>query len=214
MTTRRTGTAALWVLAGAVLLIGLSTRADSQTGRSGRSDRLDRQLGIFEKVLDDMLVESPNFLVQDRNEAQGMYIDGEGAMFTFRVALNSRNWDHHWNWIGDGVRIIFDDDKDRDDRRSRDERNYKDRELDEQEQLYADGKQEIVETLRDFGAVLSALDDNDRIELRIRLRSAAYFKEHDLRKLTVSVSMADVRAFAAGDMGEDRFADRVHFEES
>lgn len=208
MTTRRTGIAAIGVLAGAVLLTGLSVRADSQTGRSGRSDRLDRQIGIFEKVLDDMLVDSPNFLVQDRNEAQGTYIDGHGAMFTFRVSLNSRHWDDHWSWFGDHVRIVFDDK----DRGSRDD--WKSREMEEEEKLYADGKDEIVETLRDFGAVLSSLDDSDQIELRIRLRNADYFKDHDLRKLTVTVSMADVRAFAAGDIGEQRFTDRVHFEES
>jgi hypothetical protein len=206
MTTRGAGIAGLCLLAGIVLSAGFSARAGSSP------DRLDKQIGIFERVMDHMLVESPNLLVQSRDSVQGTYIDGYGAMFTFKVSLNSRRWDGRWGWIGgDDVHVIIVDDEDHEILSDGELREW---ELKEQERLYADGKREIVETLRDFGEVLASLDDADRIEIRVRFRGAAYFKENGLRKLTVSVKMSDVRAYAAGDLGADRFADRVRIEES
>lgn len=207
MTTRRAWTAALWLVAGAVLSTGLSAHADSRSGRSA-GDRLDRQIGIFEKVLDDMLVESPNFLVQSRENTQGTYIDGLGALFTFRTSLNSRHWDGNF-W--DKLRFVL---VDHDDHEILSDRELEEREIKEQTRLYADGKDEIVEALREFGGVLAGLDDSERIEIRVRLGSSAYFRENDLRKLTVSATMGDVRAYMDGDIGADRFADRVRIEEN
>jgi hypothetical protein len=214
MTTRGARTAALWLVAGAVLSTGLSAGADSRDDSRDNpaGDRLDRQIGIFEKVLDDMLIESPNFLVQSRDNAQGTYIDGLGAMFTFRTSLNSRHRGSHWDWLGDTIAhfIVVDED----DHEILSDRDLREREIQEQTRLYADGKDEILEALRDFGGVLTSLGDADRIEIRVRLGGDAYFKENTLRKLTVSVTMGDVRAYMNGDLGAERFADRVSIKES
>ena len=174
-------------------------------------ERLDRQILMFERVLDDMLVESPNFLVQSRHNALGTYIDGQGAVFTFKAGLNYGDHGDSWNWRGKEVFEFFFGDDDRD-RRSRDE--WDEYVVKKQEKLYARGKEEIIETLQDFGGLLSGLDGRDWVEIKVRLRGSEYFDEHDLRRLNVRVRVEDIRAYSNGAIDDEGFQRRVEMKES
>jgi hypothetical protein len=122
--------------------------ADFLTGSSPHA-KFNRQLTVFERVLDDVLVDSENALVTHDRNANGAYLPGHGAVFAFDFSLVGRSWGHALA-LGDGdVRFFHslpgdgdvdffefeDDDDDDDDDKDRD--NDKDREEKERERRRA-----------------------------------------------------------------------------
>jgi hypothetical protein len=195
------------------------------------SRKMDRQIDLFERIVDDMLVESPNWLVRSHHEARGRYRSGEGARFTFDATLIDQGWfgSRGGSWWKSFLRddddvIVIDrddwdnlDDKDladlrRDSKKSREE--HKDRLLKHQERLYERGKSEMVEMLADFGDLLTTVPDGETVQLVAYLGDADYFYEHDIRTLTMTAKMSDVRAAANGSIDEKKFVQLVKVEES
>lgn len=192
------------------------------------SRKQDRQIDLFERIVDDMLVESPNWLVQGSHESRGRYRSGEGARFTFDARLVHRGFGRSWGggkwWKnilidGDDDVIVIDRDdwEDMDDEEladlrkdSRESRkSYRERSLRRQERLYERGRQELVETLADFGDVMTTIPDGESLSLVAYLGSGDYFDEKDIRELSVSAKMSDIRAYAGGSIKEDEFNKRV-----
>jgi hypothetical protein len=172
----------------------------ASTVLAGSDERMDRQIRVFEKALDTMLVDSPNWLVRNSEPTHGYYVGDHGAVFSFRASLVSWWDDDHgpwWRWW-----------KDRDD----DDRDW-DEVVSRQERKYERGKKEIVESLLDFGEVLSSLDDDDWVEISVKLRDAAYFRENDLRRLEMQIKMRDLRAFYEGRTGEKEVIDKIQIKE-
>jgi hypothetical protein len=192
---------------GAVLavLAGPGAAVVSEATAAPPSRKTDREIRLFERIVDDMLVESPNFLVRNSEPTRGMYISGRGAVFSFRTSLVDGNYGRR-NWWA-----FWEDDEGDDDRR---DRRYRDRILDRQEQRYDRGKEEIVEMLVDFGDMMTSVPDGEWLEVEARLRSAEYFYEKDLRRLTYKVKLGDVRAFADGRISESELESRIEMEES
>jgi len=190
-----------WAACG-LLLVAVT----AQTAQAGPEDRRERQISVFERALDDMLVESPNWLVRNGEPTYGYYVDDHGAVFSFRASLVSRhnNWgESWWKFWGDD-----DDDEDYD----RNSRSY-DREVERQARRYESGKEEIIETILDFGEVLGSMSDTDVLEISVKLRSAPYFRENDLRKLEMKVKMSDLRAYYDGRMSEEAITSAVEVTE-
>jgi len=217
---RRTRLAALAALA--VLATGLL----ASDAEAGSRKKMDRQIRLMERIMDDMLVESPNWLVQSSHETRGSYDEEEGAVFSFDADLvhsgyGKKLW--KWNWWGDDIHIEIDDDDWDDDRRSRrrdrdrdrddDRERYEERTLRKQERLYSRGKTEIVETLLDFGDALTTLGDDEWVIVEVYLDDADYFYEKDLRRLTVKAKMADLRAYAEESLSEEDAVKRIVVEE-
>lgn len=200
------------VLASLIVSAGLISSAVA--GSDSDERRQDKQIRIFERLMDDMLIESPNWLVRSMESTRGDYIDAHGAVFSFKVDLNSQKWfgGNHWSYYQD------DDDSHviviRDDGRVRGRKVTDEDVLEREEKLYRRGKEEIIETIVDFGEMFTALDDGDWIEIKVRLRGAKYFKENDLRKLSVKVKMADVRAHSRGTLDEEGLIARIQIKES
>ncbi len=166
-------------------------------------DRKDRQVRAFESALDAMLVDSPNWLVQSTDPTHGRYVKNHGAVFSFKASLVG-NWDndnHWWQWWDD------DDDDRRYDRDDRDE--WEAREMKRMARRYRKGQEELVETLIDFGEILSSLDDDDIVEIDIRFRRSAYFREAGIRELNAQVSMGDLRSYYDDTISEDELASRI-----
>jgi hypothetical protein len=194
------------ILGAAVCGVGLALgpAALAAPGSDSQTRRLDKQISLFEFILDDMLVESPNLLVHSREAATGIHLEGKGAMFTFKVGLNTFNWDsdddHWWKriWSSGSEVIILTDDGDR----VEDIEKWRDEQLPKQEKLYQAGKEEIQETILNFAEVLTALEDDEWVVIKARLRGTDYFREQDIRKLEIKVQMKDIRAFAAGRLDE------------
>ena len=166
------------------------------------SKKIDRQVRIFEKSMDIMLVDSPNWLVQNSEPTYGNYIDDYGVVFSFRASLVSRWYGKKsfWHWF-DG-----DDDDDEDSR-------YYGKEMKRQARRYERGKEEIVETMMDLGDIFTTLGDNDILEIKVKLREAEYFDENDMRKLKMTVRMGDLRAYTDDRLSEDQIIDKIEIEE-
>lgn len=73
------------VTALAVLLLGLLIASVARADE--RSDRLDRKLKVMERVLDEVLVQSPNVVVSGGGATRSLRIDGEGALFVVNASL-------------------------------------------------------------------------------------------------------------------------------
>lgn len=216
MTARRVRTVGRLMGAGLLATILFAGSALANDDR-----KLDRQIDIFERVLDDMLVESPNWLVQGRHDARGRYRAGTGARFSFDASLVSRGWRGGGNWWkgfwhhddDDVIVIDLDDFADMDDddwdemRRSR--RKYSDRAMKKQERLYKRGKTEMIEVMADFGDLLTKVPDNETLELVAYLDDASYFYDKDIRELSMKVRMSDVRAYSDGDLSEKEFVAKI-----
>jgi hypothetical protein len=215
-------------LAGAATVALLVGALVDSADAGPRNRKLDRQIRIMERVIDDMLVESPNWLVQSSHECRGSYDEGEGAVFTFDADLVHKGHfrSSKWKWWGGDHFFIFgddDDDEEEDDddydRMSRSERRearkkMEQRSLRKQERLYKRGKTEIVEVIMDYGDLLTAVPDGEWIEIEVYLDDADYFYENDLRRLVVKAKMSDVRAFADEKIDEKTMVERVQVEES
>lgn len=180
-----------------------------------RSDRLDKEIRIMERAMDDMLVESPNFLVRSSEPTNGIHLEGRGVVFTFKTGLYSFPWRSDgdgWHWFRhNDDRIIVIDDEGAEIHSGKE---WRQKQLPEEEKLYTAGKREIVDTILDFGQVLSALEGQDWLEVRARLRGAEYFHENDLSSLRVRVQMQDLRDYLDGRLDRDEVRARMQIEES
>lgn len=186
----------------ALLLAGaLSTAQASE-------DRMDRQIRVFEKALDTMLVDSPNWLVANSEPSFGYYLDDHGVVFSFRASLVSDwDWDEPGKWLGllkSRKHRDHDDDDDWD----------RDREAKRQERLYERGKEELVLTILDFGEILTTVKDTEWIEVSVKLRDAYYFRENDIRRLEMRAKASDLRSYYDGRIGEKEAMEKIQIEES
>jgi len=208
---------AVWAVGGAIALV-LSAWSPSA---AGPDRKLDRQIELMERVLDDVLVESPNWLVQGHHETRGRYRSGEGARFRFDASLvGSGRWHGSKWWKGwldhDDVIVIDRDDWEDMDRDERKElrQDWSDRQVKRDERLYQRGKAELVDAILDYGDLLTAVPDGESLVIDVDLERAELFDEKDMRSLTLTAKMADVRAFAAGRIDEKTMVSRIAVSES
>lgn len=185
------------------------------------SKKLQREVRLFERVLDDMLVDSPNWLVPGRENARGYYVPGHGVVFTFQTSLVDRghrrvSW--AWGWWDDDeedYRRWRERERDRDE----DEKADRDRDLDRgrygdrEERLYARGKQELVDLLHDFGDVFESAGANETVTVVAHLDGSDLFWDEEIRRLEMVAKIADLRAAAAGTVSEEELERRVVVQE-
>lgn len=82
---------ALLVVIPLVLMVHLV--AQTLAADTVESRKMKRQIAIMEQVLDQVLLESPNFLVSGGKNTRGVYISEFGALFTFEASLIQKDWD-------------------------------------------------------------------------------------------------------------------------
>ena len=202
-------------LLGALAMVGTLA---SEASASSDTRKIRKQIRVFEAMVDQMLVDSPNWLVQSSEEARGSYVEGHGVVITFDASLvGGSRWyghkDHWWDWIwDDDERVVIL--KDEGEEAESDSRKWRDRVMKKQERLYTRGKVEITDTILDFGDVLGFAKDDEWLEIEARLRRAEYFHEKDIDRLTMKVKMADVRAFADGKISEEDLIKKIQVEET
>ena len=216
-------------LLAAVVGMTLTWAGDAQ---ANDDRKLDRQIDLFERVVDEMLVDSPNWLVQSTRETRGRHRSGTGVRFTFDASLvgSKWNWNHNhrhgswWSFWDDdddhrGGTIYLDEDDLEDldaeeieamlksKKKSRERR--MERAMKKEKRLYERGKAEMIEVMLDFGDVFTRLPGDETIELIAYLEDAEYFYENDLRTLTVSAKVSDLNAFGEGSLNEKDMVNRI-----
>lgn len=227
VTRSRAGVAAALSATALVLLAG-SALGDRPAGERRRS----REIGIMERTIDDVLVESRNLLVGGRSVTQGLYIDGVGAVFTFSMDVIPLNWGlGEFSWWSDSHRVEVKDDGDRiiiyksgrdDDEgaeKSARKTTKRSRSRDEAEKTarerYAQGKAELVDALLDYGAqTLGSLADGEWIVLAARLSGGRLLVDAGVNRLVIKAKMGDLRALDSGTLNREAARGRIQIDES
>jgi hypothetical protein len=230
---RRASVLAIALAVGA-LMIAASAQAEDVP------DRLKKQIRIMEKVLNEVLEESPNLLVHSTTPTHGIYLGGFGALFTFEASLvDGFGW-QSWN-LGkrfdfsnlfgniqierDGGRIIIhtpegeeeevlvevEDDEGNVDHKTIEDMRAESRES--EQQRYEDGKGEIIDTLIDYGETLTGLDNKEFIGVAVYLGKDTLFQKREISRLVIQIKMSDLRAHADGTLSRDRLRERVLVQE-
>lgn len=196
----------------------------ASAGLADDSRKLDRQIELFERIVDDMLVESPNWLVQGRHETRGRYRSGQGASFTFDVDLVNRGWSrggrswwkgwsHGWDDDDDVIVIDIDDLDDLDADELKDLKGSREksrqRSIRKEERLYERGKAEMVDVFLDYGDLLTSMPAGETLELKAYLEDAELFYDKDLRELSMTAKMSDLRAYSEGKIDKKQMVSKI-----
>lgn len=216
------------ILAVVCLLVGaLILPAGADRG----ARKLDRQIGVFESVVDEMLVDSPNWLVRSRENARAVYVDGYGVVLTFEASLVDRDyrlggkwWKKLFKHDADRIVIHLGDDDEEIEIEGLDEEDLKEAEkirdklsqkaVTRQEKRYQRGKTEVIDVLLDHGDFLTNLKDEDWLEVVAVLHDAEYFEDNDLHRLSLRVKMKDLRAYADDKLSEENAIKKIEVRES
>lgn len=104
---------AVCVLALVLAFIFAVASAFAQPTAAEPNRRVHRGITAMERAIDEMLVDSPNFLVSGRDNTRGVYIDAYGALFTFDATLINKDWDFDFDqdWSGFDFEVKEEGDK-------------------------------------------------------------------------------------------------------
>src|SRR5512143_2710810 len=89
-----------------VLAVGNAFAVDPPPGK------MARQIDVMERILDQVLIDSSNFLVHGRPDARGLYVKEFGVIISFDASLVDKDNDKSWNFdFGKGFKIVTQDGK-------------------------------------------------------------------------------------------------------
>jgi hypothetical protein len=140
---------------------GCVTKAEGQDRGGPVSTKMLRQIGVMEKIVDKVLLDSPNFLVRVGDNTRGLLIPEYGVVFTLDASLTSGvvipdlskmmndmkdRFDVHTDKDGNSTIVIKNMDKKKDKKAALKELEKKQEELDKQKALSAGEDSETPET--------------------------------------------------------------------
>ncbi len=79
--------------------------------------------------------------------------------------------------------------------------------------VYQAGKQEIIQTLLDYGDTMTTLRDDQSIAVAAFLQDSRYFLDNKFSRLLIRARMKDLRDYSAGRISETQMKARVQEEE-
>ncbi len=219
MTRHMHGSRALHTLAALAVCATFSAAVPSYSMGADRPvpDKLVRQIGVMEKVLDQVLLDSPNLLVYSREASRGLYLDGYGAVFTLEASLVNKGDKKKWG-LGDfkfkeeDGKIVIDL-KDLKDKTEGDEQSWREQRIAADRELYEKGKAELVNAILDYGETLSGLDGSEWVAVAAFLKDSDYFLSNRISRLVIRARMSDLRALSAGRISADEMRSRLVEEE-
>lgn len=213
-------------------------------GAGGRATKLERQIAVAQRTIDEMLVESPNFLVRNSEPTEGLEVEDAGVLFIFEASLTGPEWDflghsHRWSrlWrhddrivlidrgdkkkeiILDGHRLVIKDGSvylsDGDELRRLDEDEWEAQDdLEGQLEKYEAGKAEMIDALLDCGDILGALPAERWVRIEARLDDVELPDDREIHRLSVRAKLADLRSYSDGRLSEEEIRARVEIKES
>jgi hypothetical protein len=203
-------------------------------------EKTARQIKVMEGILDQVLLDSPNFLVFGRDNAHGLYLDEYGAIFTFDASLvNGKSikklegmpfrFDVRKGKNGTVIEIPrVEEEKDEGDQagdadsggNSKDSKaskkiHPKDTGDDEDDAavLYRKGKDELIQTLLDYGDTITSLRDDQTVAIAAFLRDNNFFLDNQISRLVLKAKVRDLREHTAGRLSDDQMRSRIVQEE-
>ncbi len=239
-TFKRPGTLAAAALATVLLATLVIPMVVSGAQAQEVPNRLKKQIRIMEKILNEVLEESPNLLVHSTTPSHGIYLNGFGALFTFEASLVGGFGWSTWefgkkfdvsNLFGniqierDGGRIIIhtpeegeeeaqvevEDEKGNVEHKTIEDMHAEARER--EQQLYEDGKIELIDTLIDYGETLTGLEDDEYIAIAAYLGEEDLFEKREISRLVIRIKMGDLRDYSDESISRDRLRERLVVQE-
>jgi hypothetical protein len=199
--------------------------------------RLDRKINVMEKVLNEVLRESPHWLVGGGGDyTRSVYLEEFGVIFSFDASLVDQ--DMHGVDIdleglsfledlknirieqdGDKVIVFRDSDKDGEqDKDQEEEKGLTVEELREKRQKreadrYEQGKDELIETLLDYGDTLTELRNDQFVAITAFLENIDLLEEDDITHLIIQAKVSDLRQLGDGALTREQMLTRIRVKE-
>lgn len=226
---------AVAALAGTLLLAALVSPAFAE--KPAGAKKLNREIGIMERTIDEVLIESPNLLVSGGAMTDGIYVGDYGVVFTVDASPIPQGWrssgwfSNHVEFEDEGDRIIVYKDKhgwDEDDgdegkdakkdakargKREKERFDWFAKRTDHEKKMYERGKEELRDVLVDYGDMLSSLRDDQSIVLAVQLHGAEYLDDQKISQCVMTARVGDLRALTAGTITRDAMLTKVTIDE-
>ena len=219
-----------------LVAVGLGLLAREAFGVEPPPGKMEKQIEVMERILDQVLIDSPNFLVSGRGNARGLWVPEFGVIMTFDASLVDKDKDWKFDF-GKGFKIetdskgrkviILDEDgkvltedekgdatKEEVRKALQAQKSMKTaQEGSPQDRLYKRGKAEIVDALLDYGDTLSTIPAGKWLAIVAFLKDARYFDERGLSRLVLKAKIDDLRAYASDKLTEQEMVKRIVEEE-
>lgn len=209
-----------WTRVGAVaLLLGLpSGRAFAVDPPPGK---MARQIDVMERILDQVLIDSPNFLVSGRGNARGLYVKEFGVILSCDASLLEKD-NKKWDWGSEDFKIHKDEkgntvivlpdeeaEDEKDEESAEEPKRSRRGQGSPQERLYKRGKAELVDALLDYGDTMDALERGKWVAIVAFLHDARYFDERGMSRLILQAKIDDLRLYATDKLSEEDMVKRI-----
>lgn len=228
---RRIGLPSLILLAVIACAVAPSLAADGPTPQ-----KMLRQIGVMEKIIDKVLIDSPNVLVSGMGNTRGLYVDPFGVVFTFTGSILrgdsplDRLSDWSFSTKEDQYDIQVDKDgnqvitikkgKGKSDKAKQDEdiEDHKEKNPEtawetERQKKYANAKGELIQALLDYGETMTALKPGQTVLIAGFMKDDDFFKEEKISRFILKAKVEDLRAFSSGELSESAMRSKIDIEE-
>ncbi len=189
--------------------------------------KLGRQIEIMSRIIDKVLIDSPNFLVHSGENVIGFYLPDYGAVFAFDASLTDTYFDGRvFSWLPGNIEFRKSDgDKQiiikrkhlskHEGEKGEGRGKGDDEEADSKDpaRLYDLGKEELVQMLVDYAETLSGLPSGQSVVVVGRISNDTLWKGRKSGRLEVRVSGDDLKAFANDRLSESELKSRIQVEE-
>jgi hypothetical protein len=207
-----------------VATIGMAAVTASAADES--QSRLDRKVAVMERVLDEVLVQSPNVVVSSRGVTRGLVLEGYGALFTLDARVGTDSFMalpapaplppaspegssdeviivprvRHQTRTGEMVVESWDE--------------WQKESQEKRAEQYKAFKSELIDAVIDYGATLSELGNDQWVAVAAFLDSGPWIGgRDDGGRLVVKVKMGDLRKYSGGSLSRDAAVAKVIVEE-
>jgi hypothetical protein len=204
------------------ILIGLLVMPSAGEGAPETSDRLDRKVKVMEKVIDEVLKQSPNVKFSPGNGTRGLVLEGFGTLFVvdanlggeylvrslgiatgrtvgtyasgedFLIRSAPKNMKDGKVVAGE---LSFEEMKKEAEQRDRENR--------------AALRAEVVAALIDYGVTLTELGDNDWVAVAVFLGGWGPRSSGGIDQMVFKVKMSDLRQHSSGRLSRDAVEAKV-----
>jgi hypothetical protein len=216
------GTWKIFVVA-ALMVAVLGLMAVSATAADDAASRLDRKVRVMERVLDEVLVQSPNVMVSSRGVTRGLVLEEYGALFTFEASLGTEMFVFA---VPEPPAVSSgEDDEDhiivapsRPNRPGRESwaewEDWQGKSDEKRAEQYGAFKSEMIEAIVDYGVTLTELGDDQWLAVVAFLGGRPLLgSEESGGRVMFKIKMRDLRQHSAGNLSRDAVKGRVIVEE-
>ena len=202
----------------ALMVAALGLMAVSATAADDTASRLDRKVRVMERVLDEVLIQSPNVVVSSRGVTRGLVLEEYGALFTLEASVGTEMF--VFAMPRPPAAPIGEDDADhiivapnRPDRAGREDE-WLEQSNEKRAEQYAAFKSEMMDAIVDYGVTLTELGDDQWLAVVAFLDSRPLLGSDDRGgRVMFKIKMRDLRQHSAGNLSRDAVKGRVTVEE-